>query len=324
MRGRGRASPIRNHERSPCHAAVLDIDDLVVDSDRFDTIARPLVGPRDPPSKANWNRTHRRRQDGCIPRPDRVHARDPPVAGSCRLGRGGARRHRRGRGADALHLEATDGATVPARGGTGLRVRVAAPRADRERIASGSRAATVVGVQPRSGSGCGSRYPSTTNGSIAVYSSTSVTGWRFRYDSRRARLSRRGRDRPARPRRWRGPPRAGRLRSGHYAAKRGSVAGRLHDRAVGHRGFSGRGGRQLLRGATAAAARMSEPKLTDALHRAADRDVFVQLLCERRTDNPGFNGDSSPFPNLRARRLCWPAAKTPCRGVDACQGACDR
>ena len=139
-RGRGRASPIRNHERSPCHAAVLDIDDLVVDSDRFDTIARPLVGPRDPPSKANWNRTHRRRQDGCIPRPDRVHARDPPVAGSCRLGRGGARRHRRGRGADALHLEATDGATVPARGGTGLRVRVAAPsgsRADRERIASG-------------------------------------------------------------------------------------------------------------------------------------------------------------------------------------------
>ena len=80
----------------------------------------------------------------------------------------------------------------------------------------------------------------------------------------------------------------------------------------------------VLRGATAAAARMSEPTLTDALHRAADRDVFVQLLCERRTDNPGFNGDSSPFPNLRARRLCWPAAKTPCRGVDACQGACDR
>ncbi|HEY5857371.1 MAG TPA: DISARM system phospholipase D-like protein DrmC [Aldersonia sp.] len=55
----------------------------------------------------------------------------------------------------------------------------------------------------------------------------------------------------------------------------------------------------------------SEATLADALHRAVDRGVFVQLLCESRADNPGFNGDSSPFPNLRARRLCWPAAKRP-------------
>ncbi|MFR9770673.1 DISARM system phospholipase D-like protein DrmC [Nocardia sp. SC052] len=55
----------------------------------------------------------------------------------------------------------------------------------------------------------------------------------------------------------------------------------------------------------------SEPTLAAAMARAATRGVFIQLLYERPVDNPGFTGFSVPFPNLPARRLCWPAEKRP-------------
>lgn len=48
-----------------------------------------------------------------------------------------------------------------------------------------------------------------------------------------------------------------------------------------------------------------------ALSAAADREVAITLLLERPADNPQFHGHSNPFPNLPARRLCWPATERP-------------
>ncbi|MDH6291898.1 DISARM system phospholipase D-like protein DrmC [Rhodococcus opacus] len=55
----------------------------------------------------------------------------------------------------------------------------------------------------------------------------------------------------------------------------------------------------------------SEPTLTEALTRAVNRGVFVQILCERSVDNPAFNAGRVPFPGLKVRRLCWPMDKRP-------------
>ncbi len=55
----------------------------------------------------------------------------------------------------------------------------------------------------------------------------------------------------------------------------------------------------------------NEPTLAAAIERAVAREVFVQVLCERTADNPGFRGSSVPFPQLKIRRLCWPAEKRP-------------
>lgn len=54
-----------------------------------------------------------------------------------------------------------------------------------------------------------------------------------------------------------------------------------------------------------------EPSVVAALHRAADRQVPLTLLCERPADNPRFNGPTLPFPSLAARRLAWPADRRP-------------
>lgn len=55
----------------------------------------------------------------------------------------------------------------------------------------------------------------------------------------------------------------------------------------------------------------NEPTLTAAITRAVGRGVFVQVLCERTTDNPNFRGGTPPFPGLKIRRLCWPADARP-------------
>ncbi|MFD7008095.1 DISARM system phospholipase D-like protein DrmC [Rhodococcus jostii] len=55
----------------------------------------------------------------------------------------------------------------------------------------------------------------------------------------------------------------------------------------------------------------NEPTLAAAIARAVARKVFVQVLCERSADNPGFRGNSVPFPHLKIRRLCWPAEQRP-------------
>ena len=52
-------------------------------------------------------------------------------------------------------------------------------------------------------------------------------------------------------------------------------------------------------------------EIRDALSAAALRNVDITLLLERTTDNPSFKGSSDPFPNLAARRLCWPAGARP-------------
>jgi cardiolipin synthase A/B len=48
-----------------------------------------------------------------------------------------------------------------------------------------------------------------------------------------------------------------------------------------------------------------------ALGAAAAKGVEITLLLERNVDNPQFTGHSDPFPNLPARRLCWPAHARP-------------
>lgn len=54
-----------------------------------------------------------------------------------------------------------------------------------------------------------------------------------------------------------------------------------------------------------------EPRVTDALHRAAARGVALTLLLERAADNPQYRGHGTPFAGLPARRLCWPGAQRP-------------
>jgi cardiolipin synthase A/B len=48
-----------------------------------------------------------------------------------------------------------------------------------------------------------------------------------------------------------------------------------------------------------------------ALTAAAGRGISITLLLERAADNPHFAGYRDPFPDLVARRLCWPAANRP-------------
>lgn len=55
----------------------------------------------------------------------------------------------------------------------------------------------------------------------------------------------------------------------------------------------------------------TEPILAAAIARAVAREVFVQVLCERTADNPGYRGGTVPFPKLQIRRLCWPADQRP-------------
>jgi phosphatidylserine/phosphatidylglycerophosphate/cardiolipin synthase-like enzyme len=51
----------------------------------------------------------------------------------------------------------------------------------------------------------------------------------------------------------------------------------------------------------------SEPRVTKALHRAAERRVDITLLLENHQDNPSYSGTYVPFPGLAARRWAWPA-----------------
>lgn len=51
--------------------------------------------------------------------------------------------------------------------------------------------------------------------------------------------------------------------------------------------------------------------IQSALSAAADRGAEITLLLERPADNPHFNGHHDPFPDLPARRLCWPALERP-------------
>lgn len=53
------------------------------------------------------------------------------------------------------------------------------------------------------------------------------------------------------------------------------------------------------------------PDVREALGAAAARGVAITLLLERGMDNPHFAGFADPFPNLPARRLCWPADRRP-------------
>ena len=58
-----------------------------------------------------------------------------------------------------------------------------------------------------------------------------------------------------------------------------------------------------------------DPLVSDALARAAQRQVAITLLLEREIDNPSYHQHSEPFPGLRARRLAWPAAHRPISGA---------
>lgn len=53
------------------------------------------------------------------------------------------------------------------------------------------------------------------------------------------------------------------------------------------------------------------PGVAAALAAAVDRGVAVTLLLERAEDKPGWDGLLAPFPDLRARQLCWPLAERP-------------
>lgn len=55
----------------------------------------------------------------------------------------------------------------------------------------------------------------------------------------------------------------------------------------------------------------TEPRVCDALHAAAARDVDITLLLERPADNAHYSGPDRPFPDLPARRLAWPLARRP-------------
>lgn len=59
----------------------------------------------------------------------------------------------------------------------------------------------------------------------------------------------------------------------------------------------------------------NEPRVTTALHGAADRGVDITLLIERSADNPRYAGSGEAFMGLRARRLAWRAASRPSGGA---------
>ena len=54
-----------------------------------------------------------------------------------------------------------------------------------------------------------------------------------------------------------------------------------------------------------------DPLVSDALARAAQRNVGITLLLEREIDNPSYHQHGESFPGLRARRLAWPATHHP-------------
>lgn len=58
-------------------------------------------------------------------------------------------------------------------------------------------------------------------------------------------------------------------------------------------------------------ATQSEPTIAGALRGAANRGVTITLLAERHHDNPHYTGAASPFPDIPALRLHWPAGQRP-------------
>lgn len=55
----------------------------------------------------------------------------------------------------------------------------------------------------------------------------------------------------------------------------------------------------------------AEPRVREALHQAAARNVEITLLLERRADNAHYQGPDLPFADLPARRLAWPLTRRP-------------
>ncbi|MEU8178603.1 DISARM system phospholipase D-like protein DrmC [Microbispora hainanensis] len=53
----------------------------------------------------------------------------------------------------------------------------------------------------------------------------------------------------------------------------------------------------------------SETKISQALHRAAERGVEITLLLENHDDNPSYTSTYTPFPGLSARRWTWPLGR---------------
>lgn len=51
-----------------------------------------------------------------------------------------------------------------------------------------------------------------------------------------------------------------------------------------------------------------EPRVERALQQAVERDVDITLVLERHEDNPAFSGSGEAYPDLRVRRLSWPAS----------------
>jgi cardiolipin synthase len=55
----------------------------------------------------------------------------------------------------------------------------------------------------------------------------------------------------------------------------------------------------------------TEPSISAALSAAVARGVEVTLLAERHQDNPSYTAPSTPFPDISALRLHWPAGSRP-------------
>lgn len=58
-------------------------------------------------------------------------------------------------------------------------------------------------------------------------------------------------------------------------------------------------------------ATQTEPALDAALAAAVSRGVEMILLAERHADNPRYSGADTPFPDVEALRLHWPARSRP-------------
>jgi len=58
-------------------------------------------------------------------------------------------------------------------------------------------------------------------------------------------------------------------------------------------------------------ATQTEPGISAALAAASGRGVSIMLLTERHTDNHSYSNAATPFPDLTAIRLHWPAAERP-------------
>lgn len=55
----------------------------------------------------------------------------------------------------------------------------------------------------------------------------------------------------------------------------------------------------------------TQPMVSGALDKAAQRGVKITLVLERQADNHAFSGIGNPFPTLPARRLAWPGDRRP-------------